>query len=119
MGYKEMVTGHLESAADAGMTRQEIARKLGLRSGNYVSMLMSSAYPTALLAPTRVPALARLCGLTAIQRLALFCGRVKDHPANPMVLDVETFDYLLHTAVKALEEHRAGAVGGKGALHGG
>lgn len=113
--YKELVTEHLQRAADTGLTRQQIADKLGLRRGNYVTMLMSPRYPTAMLSPCRIPALSRLCGLTALERLQLLYRRIVEFPNAAVQLSAEMLRMVMASTVEEVERRRlARGVVGRG-----
>jgi hypothetical protein len=120
--YKTLVARYLESAATThGYTRQRLAEELGLKKGNYISMLVSPDYPTTLLSPCRIPALARLCGLSATERLELLHRRVEDHPDNPLQLNREVFRLLLAStveAVDAIRKAKSSSASSAGAAHG-
>lgn len=71
MNYRELVASHLQTMRAGGLTNQQIADKLGLGKGNYVSMLMNMAEAGTVLALRRLPALAEACGLNDYEALLL------------------------------------------------
>jgi transcriptional regulator with XRE-family HTH domain len=114
--YKTRVAEHLESAASRyGLTQQQLAERLGLKKGNYVSMLANPATKDQL-SLSRLPALAKLCGLTPAECLALVYRRIADHPDQPVQLDVDVFKLVLTCTVAVVDAKRAaGAAIGAGA----
>lgn len=109
--YKQLVAGYLQRAADSGLSRREIASRLGLRHGNYISMLMSPSDP-AMLSPSRIPALSRLCGLTPLEQLQLVNRRVVDFPDAAVQLSTELLRMVMTATALELERRRGPATGG-------
>lgn len=71
MNYRELVASHLQTLRDHGLTNQQIADKLGLAKGNYVSMLINTEETGTVLALKRLPALTNACGLNDYEALLL------------------------------------------------
>jgi hypothetical protein len=114
--YKQLVAAHLQDAADRhGYTRQQLAEAFGLANGNFISMVMSPKSP-ALMPVSHLPALARLCRLSARQRLQLMHRRVVDHPERPLHLTTELFHQVLASTVELLDARRH-AENSTGAVH--
>jgi hypothetical protein len=104
MQYKKAVAALLQSRSDAGMTNQEIACALKLKNGNVVSMHMN---PTDNISPfplTRLPALARLCGLSPMECLKLIDLRAFCHPKNPTCFDRGFMRWMLGVTRGAVEQ---------------
>jgi hypothetical protein len=102
--YKTLVRRHLQPLLDAGMTQRQVAQKLGIQS----SMVLSERCPEALLPLMRLPALARLCGLTGIESLRLVKRLTTDSAKKAVQFDVLTFEWILSCTVLALKEPRNG-----------
>lgn len=123
--YKALVAEHIECAATRlGLTRQQTAERLGLPKGNYVSMLVNPDNPT-LLSPARIPALTKLCGLSAKDVLVLVHRRIADHPDQPLQLGMDMFKLMLQSTVAVVDGNRkaratrpSGTAGAAGAGHG-
>lgn len=108
--YKTLVADYIEAAvARHNLTRQEVAERLELKKRNYISMLLNPDDPS-LLSPMRIPALARLCGLTAKQSLALLHRRVADHPERPVRLSLEVFELLVASSMVVMATRSAAKV---------
>lgn len=96
MTYRELIAQHLRTLKDKGMTNQEVADKLGLGKGNYVSMLMNPVGVETPLALKRLPALTKLCGLTPYQAALLVVKRAQCHPDSATELCLETLTWTMH-----------------------
>ena len=107
MNYKTLVAGYLQAAADSGLTLQVIADRLDREKGSYITMLIGANYPKTLLSPSRIPALAALCGLTPNQVINLMDARVHNLPETPFEMSPAMYHLLLKSTVLAADSRRA------------
>lgn len=63
---KELFRDHIQQLLDAGSTYDDIAREFGIKSGNLIDIIRNPANK-AVRSLERLPALARLYGLTPLQ----------------------------------------------------
>ena len=75
------------------MTQAEIARRLGLKHGNVVSMIMNPDNATRL-AVNRLPSLQEACGFSNREAVRLFLLHAKDYPTGGE-LDAETAKWIV------------------------
>lgn len=104
--YKHAVRDRIQAVLDTGLTQKKFAERLEFDNPNFVSMLMSDAYPTNILAPAKLPLLQKVCGMTNCETLALFRLLIASGrgASKVMHLDLETFDWLIRTTVQAKSE---------------
>jgi hypothetical protein len=99
MTYRDLVSRHLQTLTDSGLTQLEIARLIGLKTGNLVCMhIKQIASPLPL---KRLPALAKLCKLDAYESIRMVHARAKYCPDNPTEMDVDTLKWVLGCAAQA------------------
>lgn len=100
MNYRQLVSNHLQALADEGRSQKQIAALIGVKSANYISMLMNPD-GNDILALKRVPALVtarRLSDREALKLPYLLC---RDYPDHASALDVTTLAWLMRTTVRA------------------
>jgi hypothetical protein len=107
MTYKTLVAGYLQRAVDTRLTLQEIADRLDVGKGSYITMLIGANYPHTLLSPSRIPALVELCGLTPDQVIDLVGARVNKLPESPFQMSRAMYHLLLKSTVLAADSRRA------------
>ena len=116
MTFNELVAHHLTTKkADLELTNQQLAERIGLEHGNFVSMLMR---PRAKQSPMALKLVRRMCiglGLTARQAARLLHARAKEHPEAATAVDVETLLWVVKTFNQAARDLRASE---EGAAHG-
>lgn len=104
--YKHAVRDRIQALLDTGLTQKEVAERLDFDNPNNVSMLMSDRYPNTILAPSKLPLLQKVCGLTNCEALSLLrlladSGR---SGSKAMHLDLATVDWFILTTVRARSE---------------
>lgn len=107
MNFKERIANHLRSSLDAGRTQAELARELGFKSGNLISMHLDPKNPISPFPLKRIPALARICDLSDQEALSLIYARANFHPTSASELDKPTLAFVLRCGVKSLLVRRA------------
>lgn len=108
MKSKKLFRRYIASLLGAGVTQKTLARLLNLPNPNYVSMLNSDKYDTALLSLNRIERLAEVCRLTEAQVVRFALARVEDAGGNPVEMNADTFKFLLKTFAKlAIANHDA------------
>lgn len=100
MKYRTLVATHLQSLADTGLTQQQVARRVGLKNGPYVSMLLNPDRED-ILALNRLPALAEVCELDDVEALRLALLLARDHPNHASRIDQATMHWLVKTSIRA------------------
>ncbi|MCC5611438.1 hypothetical protein LC612_33030 [Nostoc sp. CHAB 5834] len=95
--YKELVRSHIQNVLEKGVTQRDLAVKLGLneQSRNFISMVLSDAYPEQLLPIGRLPALSRVCGLTCHESLQLVKALVNSRAKKGVQLDSAVLEWML------------------------
>lgn len=105
MNYRELVVQHLQTLRDRGLTNQQIADKLGLAKGNYVSMLMKLEESGTVLALKRLPDLVDVCGLDDYAAFRLAFRFAQDGHASEW--DAATFRWHGKILMGALRSYKA------------
>jgi hypothetical protein len=105
MNYRELVVQHLQTLRVRGLTNQQIADKLGLAKGNYVSMLMKLEESGTVLALKRLPDLQDSCGFNDYEALRLWFKLAKDGHASEW--DAATFRWYGKILMGALHIYKA------------
>lgn len=103
MNYRQLVASHLQALADEGRTQKQIAALIGVKGGNYISMLINPVGHD-ILALKRVPALAAARGLSDREALKMPYLLCRDHPDHASALDVDTLAWLMRITVRASAE---------------
>lgn len=94
MKSKKIVSRHIRTQLDSGVTRSEFAKALGFERSNFVTMLAGDNYPEALLPASRLPQFAQVCGLTDREALMLTEARIDDSPDGTITINRETLHFL-------------------------
>lgn len=106
MKSKTLVRAYLQAKIDAGITQREIAAALGIRSNNFISMLMSDQYPRALLPLNRLTALISYCGLSPAQAMNLVLARIDDARGSGIEINKPTMLNILRQFGLLLNERK-------------
>lgn len=107
MNFKEQIAFYLQTCVDKKMTHQEIAEALGLPKGNVVTMHLDPLDDISPFPLKRLPALARLCGLDAMQSLRLVNLRATHHPKSATQFDYATMAWLMRLTTEGLMLRKA------------
>jgi hypothetical protein len=97
---------HLRTLTDGGHTQLQIARILGTKRSNFISMVMNLARADRLPAK-RLPALARACALTPFECVRLFVLHVREYPEGGEP-DEATTVWFMRMTILAVEQYKAG-----------
>jgi hypothetical protein len=108
MTYKERIAAHLRACLRAGLTQAELARKLGFKHSNVISMHLDPANGISPFPLKRLPALAAQCHLAAGDVLELVTIRAVNHPESATELDKPTLDFILGCNTKVVLQHVGG-----------
>lgn len=108
MNYKELIAKHINTLAEQGNDRDDIAQLLGFKRANVVSM---HSDPTNGISPfplTRLPALARACHLTPKECVDLIWARATDYPERATSFDRKTYIWMMRITAKAARALKLG-----------
>lgn len=101
MNYKELVAKHIDTLADGGHDREDIAKLLGFPRANVVSMHRDPANPISPFPLSRLPALARACNLSPQECVELIWARATDYPEGATSFDRKTFIWVVRVTEMA------------------
>ena len=109
MTFNQLVAEYLHQAkVREGLTNEQLARRIGLDKGNYISMLMTKPATQSPMSLKRVRHLATAMGLKPRQCARLVLARSRNHPDSATALDKETLTWVLRSFKDAAKERRAG-----------
>lgn len=106
---KKLVQRHIQAMLNAGWTKKDLARELGLPNPNYLSMLTRENYPNTLLSLDRIERFATVCNLSDEDALRLALARVEDAAGNAAEMSKEAFKALLMRFGRLALLRKAGA----------
>lgn len=106
MNYKQAIANYLRQLADGGMTHQEIARALGIKSGPAITAHLDPANSISPFPISRLPALAKLLDLTPIESLQLITLRAIHHGDSASKFDRRSLHWIL-TSVISVKDRSA------------
>lgn len=100
--FNELIAQHLHAAKIANdLTNAEMAARLGLERGNYISMLIRHPNEQSPLPLKRLCALAESFDLSVEDSARLLLLRAKHHPDAPTALDLPTLGWVHRTLTAA------------------
>lgn len=111
MTYKECIAYYLRACLSHGMTQGELAKRLGFKHGNVISMHLDPSNPISPYPLKRLPALAKQCHIAAGDVLELLMTRAVYHPDNATELDKPTLDFILLCNTEAVLQQAEAAHG--------
>jgi hypothetical protein len=107
MKSKVLFRAHVQALLDTGCNQKDVALKLGYKTPNIISMMMSDQYRSSLISPNRIQALKDACHLSPRDVMELMVARLTDAGDNKIEMNPETLQFILCTHDLVVKENHA------------